>query len=173
MLVVSLLFAQAAALSLNSVDRRPAPTRRGFLERGTAACASLAVVSAPAPSWAANDGQLPDGPLQFDRFLKVQADWSRLGPRMMEIEETEWEGVRLFLRKLYLAGDDMNYLSKNLDATKKAQAKELANAFQLAIKKADRLAASKDRDAVAQLYTTTSVQMKDFLVLLQDIPDEL
>lgn len=78
-----------------------------------------------------------------------------------------------FLRKLYDAGDDMLFMSKAMDASKKEQAKVLATDFKAQVKAVDRPAQAKDRDAVVKTYKSTSGIMQSFLDLASDVPDEL
>ena len=93
--------------------------------------------------------------------------------RKENIDDKEWDGVPQFLRKLYDAGDDMLFMSKAMDASKKEQAKVLATDFKAQVKAVDRPAQAKDRDAVVKTYKSTSGIMQSFLDLASDVPDEL
>lgn len=76
--------------------------------------------------------------------------------RKENIDDKEWDGVPQFLRRLYDAGDDMLFLSKSMDASKKETAKTLAADFKSQVKGVDRPAQAKDRDAVLKTYASTS-----------------
>mmetsp|Transcript_36229 Transcript_36229/g.122678 ORF Transcript_36229/g.122678 Transcript_36229/m.122678 type:complete len:172 (+) Transcript_36229:62-577(+) len=166
---LSLLVAAATALA-------PTPTLRTVSRRSFGGLVVAAPGVASAAGTKLENGQaLPDGALQFDRFRKVQAEWNRFGSRLEKenIDDKEWDGVPQFLRKLYDAGDDMLFMSKAMDASKKEQAKVLATDFKAQVKAVDRPAQAKDRDAVVKTYKSTSGIMQSFLDLASDVPDEL
>uniref|UniRef100_A0A7S2H2F4 Uncharacterized protein n=1 Tax=Octactis speculum TaxID=3111310 RepID=A0A7S2H2F4_9STRA len=69
------------------------------------------------------EGGLPDGARQFDNLVRAQRDWIKLGKavesRHEEFTDEEWKNVGFYLRKLYSVGDDMTFLSQNMEAAKK------------------------------------------------------
>uniref|UniRef100_A0A7S3NJV4 Uncharacterized protein n=1 Tax=Aureoumbra lagunensis TaxID=44058 RepID=A0A7S3NJV4_9STRA len=163
----SLLF----ALVLNGAEGLAVVTRSQVLR------ASLGATLTPLISNARNEGDLPDGAFQFDRFIKVQSEWNRFGSRLKDesqvIDAKEWEAVGLFLRKLYDEGEDMIFITQNLDKTKQNAAKEIATRFRSSVKGADKPVREQDRPVVIYAYNETSALMRSFLELLQDVPDEL
>ena len=97
----------------------PAPTqtsRRTLLT--TAATGAAALVLSPATASAGSkleDGlALPDGARQFNEFQGLKGEWTRFGERLKktDIDDKEWEGVPLLLRRVYDAGDDMLFMAK-------------------------------------------------------------
>lgn len=108
------------------------------------------------------------------------------GRRNAEIEEKEWDALGLFLRKLYDEGNDMSFLARNLDSSKKSKTKELADTFRSTVKEADRPTRQRDRRALVAAFDESAGEVFDrvnfdrgaglldaFLELLQDVPDEL
>ena len=95
-----------------------AQSRRALLTK--AATGSAAVLFTPALAWAGSkleDGlALPDGARQFNDFQGLKGEWSRFGERLkkQDIDDKEWEGVPLLLRRVYDAGDDMLYMAKGI-----------------------------------------------------------
>ena len=77
-----------------------------------------ATLFTPALAWAGSkleDGlALPDGARQFNEFQGLKGEWTRFGERLkkQDIDDKEWEGVPLLLRRVYDAGDDMLYMAK-------------------------------------------------------------
>ena len=55
-----------------------------------------------------------DGARQFNEFQGLKGEWTRFGERLkkQDIDDKEWEGVPLLLRRVYDAGDDMLYMAK-------------------------------------------------------------
>ena len=94
----------------------PTKTSRRALLATTAPGA--ATMFTPALAWAGSkleDGlALPDGARQFNEFQGLKGEWSRFGERLKktDIDDKEWEGVPLLLRRVYDAGDDMLYMAK-------------------------------------------------------------
>ena len=94
----------------------PTQSRRAVLT-GTATGAAALVLS-PASASAGSkleDGlALPDGARQFNEFQGLKGEWTRFGERLKktDIDDKEWEGVPLLLRRVYDAGDDMLFMSK-------------------------------------------------------------
>ena len=95
----------------------PAQTSRRALLTTTATGAAALVLS-PATASAGSkleDGlALPEGARQFNEFQGLKGEWSRFGERLkkQDIDDKEWEGVPLLLRRVYDAGDDMLYMAK-------------------------------------------------------------
>jgi len=82
------------------------------------ATGAAALVLSPATASAGSkleDGlALPDGARQFNDFQGLKGEWTRFGERLKktDIDDKEWEGVPLLLRRVYDAGDDMLYMAK-------------------------------------------------------------
>ena len=95
----------------------PAQTSRRALLTTTATGAAALVLS-PATASAGSkleDGlALPDGARQFNEFQGLKGEWTRFGERLKktDLDDKEWEGVPLLLRRVYDAGDDMLYMAK-------------------------------------------------------------
>ena len=93
-----------------------AQSRRALLTK--AATGAAALVLSPATASAGSkleDGlALPDGARQFNEFQGLKGEWTRFGERLkkQDIDDKEWEGVPLLLRRVYDAGDDMLYMAK-------------------------------------------------------------
>ena len=107
---VLMLAASAHALA-------PAAQSRRALLANTATGAAALVLS-PATASAGSkleDGlALPDGARQFNEFQGLKGEWTRFGERLKktDIDDKEWEGVPLLLRRVYDAGDDMLFMAK-------------------------------------------------------------
>ena len=105
-----------ALLTTTATGAAPAQTSRRALLTTTATGA--AALFTPALAWAGSkleDGlALPDGARQFNEFQGLKGEWSRFGKRLKktDIDDKEWEGVPLLLRRVYDAGDDMLFMSK-------------------------------------------------------------
>ena len=90
-------------------------SRRALL---TTTATGAAALFTPALAWAGSkleDGlALPDGARQFNEFQGLKGEWSRFGERLKktDLDDKEWEGVPLLLRRVYDAGDDMLYMAK-------------------------------------------------------------
>ena len=95
----------------------PAAQSRRALLANTATGAAALVLS-PATASAGSkleDGlALPDGARQFNEFQGLKGEWTRFGERLkkQDIDDKEWEGVPLLLRRVYDAGDDMLFMAK-------------------------------------------------------------
>ena len=91
-------------------------SRRAVLT--STATGAAALVLSPATASAGSkleDGlALPDGARQFNDFQGLKGEWTRFGERLKktDIDDKEWEGVPLLLRRVYDAGDDMLYMAK-------------------------------------------------------------
>ena len=107
---------RAAPLTATAT-RAPAQTSRRTLLTTTATGVAALVLS-PATASAGSkleDGlALPDGARQFNEFQGLKGEWTRFGERLKktDIDDKEWEGVPLLLRRVYDAGDDMLYMAK-------------------------------------------------------------
>ena len=107
------------ALTTPATSGAPAQTSRRTLLTTTATGAAALVLS-PATASAGSkleDGlALPDGARQFNEFQGLKGEWSRFGERLkkQDIDDKEWEGVPLLLRRVYDAGDDMLYMAKGI-----------------------------------------------------------
>ena len=97
----------------------PAAQSRRALLANTATGAAALVLS-PATASAGSkleDGlALPDGARQFNEFQGLKGEWTRFGERLkkQDIDDKEWEGVPLLLRRVYDAGDDMLFMAKGM-----------------------------------------------------------
>ena len=106
-----------AVLTTTPATPSAAPTSRRALLTTTATGAAALVLS-PATAWAGSkleDGlALPEGARQFNDFQGLKGEWSRFGERLKktDLDDKEWEGVPLLLRRVYDAGDDMLYMAK-------------------------------------------------------------
>ena len=105
-----------APLTATATRDAPAQTSRRALLTTTATGA--AALFTPIKAWAGSkleDGlALPDGARQFNEFQGLKGEWTRFGERLkrQDIDDKEWEGVPLLLRRVYDAGDDMLYMAK-------------------------------------------------------------
>ena len=94
----------AAALTGTATGAATAQTSRRTLLTTTATGAAALVLS-PATASAGSkleDGlALPDGARQFNEFQGLKGEWSRFGERLkkQDIDDKEWEGVPLLLRR--------------------------------------------------------------------------
>ena len=106
-----------APLTATATGNEPAQTSRRTLLTTTATGAAALVLS-PATASAGSkleDGlALPDGARQFNEFQGLKGEWTRFGERLKktDIDDKEWEGVPLLLRRVYDAGDDMLFMAK-------------------------------------------------------------
>ena len=106
-----------APLTVTATRDASAHTSRRTLLTSTATGITTLVLS-PATASAGSkleDGlALPDGARQFNDFQGLKGEWSRFGERLKktDLDDKEWEGVPLLLRRVYDAGDDMLYMAK-------------------------------------------------------------
>ena len=106
-----------APLTATATREAPAQTSRRTLLTTTATGITTLVLS-PATASAGSkleDGlALPDGARQFNEFQGLKGEWTRFGERLKktDIDDKEWEGVPLLLRRVYDAGDDMLFMAK-------------------------------------------------------------
>jgi len=135
-------------------------------------------LAAPGVASAASGAQekglaLPDGVKQNQEFKTLKGEWTRFGERLIKenIPEEEWKGVPTVLRRVYDAGDLMEYLSKG--TAYQDEAKALAKDFRAIVKGVDRQAQAQDRDAVIAAYRSSSEKLARFVDLSSDVPLEL
>ena len=108
--LVLMLAASAHALAPAAQSRRALLTK--------AATGITTLVLSPATASAGSkleDGlALPDGARQFNEFQGLKGEWTRFGERLKktDLDDKEWEGVPLLLRRVYDAGDDMLFMAK-------------------------------------------------------------
>ena len=106
-----------APLTATATGAAPTQTSRRALLTTTATGITTLVLS-PATASAGSkleDGlALPDGARQFNEFQGLKGEWTRFGERLKktDIDDKEWEGVPLLLRRVYDAGDDMLFMAK-------------------------------------------------------------
>lgn len=93
-----------------------AQSRRALLTKAATGITTLVLSPAAASAGSKlEDGlALPDGARQFNEFQGLKGEWTRFGERLKrtDLEEKEWEGVPLLLRRVYDAGDDMLFMAK-------------------------------------------------------------
>ena len=107
-----------ALLTTPATSGAPAQTSRRTLLTTTAtgAAALFTPTLASAGSKLEDGLALPDGARQFNDFQGLKGEWTRFGERLkkQDIDDKEWEGVPLLLRRVYDAGDDMLYMAKGI-----------------------------------------------------------
>ena len=105
-----------APLTATATNAAPAQASRRALLTTTAtgAVALFTPTLASAGSKLEDGLALPDGARQFNEFQGLKGEWSRFGERLKktDLDDKEWEGVPLLLRRVYDAGDDMLYMAK-------------------------------------------------------------
>ena len=93
-----------------------AQSRRALLTKAATGITTLVLSPAAASAGSKlEDGlALPDGARQFNEFQGLKGEWTRFGERLKktDLDDKEWEGVPLLLRRVYDAGDDMLYMAK-------------------------------------------------------------
>ena len=106
-----------ALLTATATGAAPAQTSRRTLLTTTATGITTLVLS-PAAASAGSKLEaglaLPDGARQFNEFQGLKGEWTRFGERLKrtDLDDKEWEGVPLLLRRVYDAGDDMLFMAK-------------------------------------------------------------
>ena len=107
-----------ALLTATATNAAPAQIcRRALLTTtATGAVALFTPTLASAGSKLEDGLALPDGARQFNEFQGLKGEWSRFGERLKktDLDDKEWEGVPLLLRRVYDAGDDMLYMAKGI-----------------------------------------------------------
>ena len=167
-----------------SMSQVPAPSavhhwgRRvtSVLAAGSVALSPLVPLSAAHA--AVGEGDLPSGAMAFSKVLKYQSEWDKLAgsikARASEIDEKETQGIKIFLKQLANEYGDLELLSKGiLDPTKAETAKSLAKTFRKQIRECDDAASDRNFAKILEIYPSTATELKDFLELLQDVPDEI
>ena len=92
-----------------------AQSRRAVLTKAATGAAVLFTPTLASAGSKLEDGlALPDGARQFTEFQGLKGEWTRFGERLKktDLDDKEWEGVPLLLRRVYDAGDDMLYMAK-------------------------------------------------------------
>ena len=92
-----------------------AQSRRAVLTKAATGAAVLFTPTLASAGSKLEDGlALPDGARQFNEFQGLRGEWTRFGERLkkQDIDDKEWEGVPLLLRRVYDAGDDMLFMAK-------------------------------------------------------------
>mmetsp|Transcript_30385 Transcript_30385/g.70442 ORF Transcript_30385/g.70442 Transcript_30385/m.70442 type:complete len:210 (-) Transcript_30385:39-668(-) len=123
------------------------------------------------------EGGLPDGAKQFESLVRAKREWNKLGKsiatRHEEYSAEEWKNVALFLRQLYSTGDDMNFMARSFDKTKRGEATELIKRFQDRVKGAAPAADKKDWEELLAVQKDTIGDINKFFDLLIDAPEDL
>lgn len=97
-----------------------------------------------------------------------------ISERKNELSNKELLGIKGFLKQLANEYSDMELLMRGItDPQKAADAKTIAKDFRKKIRECDDAVGDGNLDKVIELYPTTAKQLTDFLLLLQDVPDEL
>jgi hypothetical protein len=127
---------------------------------------------------AVGEGDLPEGAMAFSKLLKYQSEWDKLAnsikSRTSEIDERETQGIKVFLKQLANEYSDMELLGKGImDPAKAESAKSIAKNFRKQIRECDDAASEKNFAKILEIYPTTATELKDFLGLMQDVPDEI
>ena len=90
------------------------------------------------------------------------------------MDEKEVLGLKFFLKQLSNEYYDMELLSTGIvDKAKASEALEIAKGFRKNIRACDDAASAGNIGLITEKYPSTSQQLKTFLELLQDVPDEL
>ena len=82
-----------------------AQSRRALLTKAATGITTLVLSPATASAGSKlEDGlALPDGARQFNEFQGLKGEWTRFGERLKktDLDDKEWEGVPLLLRRVY------------------------------------------------------------------------
>jgi len=121
---------------------------------------------------------MDEGAMAFSKVLKYQSEWNKLADsintRGSEMSDVEILNIKYFLKQLANEYYDMELLSKGIPEPEKATlAKSLGKEFRLKIRECDDAASKGDLAKIVGIYPSTAKLLNDFLVLLQDVPDEL
>ena len=109
--------AQSQRALLTTTATPSQASRRALLTTtATGAVALFTPTLASAGSKLEDGLALPDGARQFNEFQGLKGEWTRFGERLKktDLDDKEWEGVPLLLRRVYDAGDDMLYMAKGI-----------------------------------------------------------
>lgn len=101
--------------------------------------------------------------------------------RSNQLDDREVINLKFFLKQLANEYYDMDLLSGSItDSSKAEQAKAIAKSFRAKMRELDDKASAAStegdktiKDSIVDAFPQTSAQLNDFLVLLQDVPDEL
>jgi hypothetical protein len=165
----------ACAVMAASAGRPLLSTARQF----ASACIGCGLFLSPMATIAAvGEGDLPAGAMAFSKLLKYQSDWNILADsvkvRKNEMDQKEILNVKFFLKQLANEYYDMDLLGNSIiDKEKSSRAKEIAKEFRKLVRECDDAASNSNLEKIVELYPKTSGQLKDFFLLLQDVPDEL
>ena len=129
-------------------------------------------------SAAVGEGGLPEGALAFQKVIKYQKDWDKVGESVLkrgsEMEETEIQTIKIFLKQMANEYGDMELLSRGISGEKdKADAIKIAKNLRLTFREMDNALSDKNIKKVSEGYPTTRDKISEFLKYLQDVPDEL
>eukprot|EP00607_Mallomonas_marina_P008146 CAMPEP_0182425110 /NCGR_PEP_ID=MMETSP1167-20130531/11439_1 /TAXON_ID=2988 /ORGANISM="Mallomonas Sp, Strain CCMP3275" /LENGTH=171 /DNA_ID=CAMNT_0024605475 /DNA_START=126 /DNA_END=641 /DNA_ORIENTATION=- len=124
------------------------------------------------------EGGLPEGALAFSKVQKFQADWKTVANSVKErgdkMDTKEILNIKAFLKQLANEYYDLDLLTQSIsDPVKVNQAKSLAKEFRVKIRECDDSATAGSLQKINENYPVTNKLLNDFLVLLQDVPDEL
>lgn len=127
---------------------------------------------------AVGEGDLPDGAMSFSKILKYQNDWLKLADAVKErgssMDQKEILGIKVFLKQLANEYYDMELLASGIiDKETGIKAKSIAKDFRSKIRECDDALNNGNIEKISQIYPETSKELSDFLLLLQDVPDEL
>ena len=90
------------------------------------------------------------------------------------MDEEEIQAIKVFLKQLANEYYDMEIVSKGIiDPLKEGEALNLAKTFRKQIRECDDAASNRNLQKILDIYPITAQEMKDFFVLLQDVPDEI
>ena len=127
---------------------------------------------------AVGEGDLPEGAMAQSKLIKYQNEWNKVAnsvkTRGNDMDLKEQLGLKQFLKQLANEYYDMELLTKGIvDTNKKEQAKLIATDFRTKIRECDDAITDGNINKITDIYPVTSKELKDFFLLLQDIPDEL
>lgn len=164
-------------MNMSLLGQQQGPLLKRF---SAAVCASTLLLSSMnGPVLAAvGEGDLPEGAMAFSKLLKYQSEWDKLAnsikSRSTEIDERETQGIKVFLKQLANEYSDMDLLGRGImDPAKAESAKTIAKDFRKQIRECDDAASEKNFAKILEIYPTTATELKDFLGLMQDVPDEI
>eukprot|EP00448_Togula_jolla_P021947 CAMPEP_0170575368 /NCGR_PEP_ID=MMETSP0224-20130122/3826_1 /TAXON_ID=285029 /ORGANISM="Togula jolla, Strain CCCM 725" /LENGTH=1232 /DNA_ID=CAMNT_0010898147 /DNA_START=1 /DNA_END=3699 /DNA_ORIENTATION=+ len=119
---------------------------------------------------------LPQGARQEDRIRKALQAWTELGEKFKKGEvktKEDWDNTQGFLRRLYTVQEDMSYLAKGFQGTKKQEAEKLVEVFKKRVKAADKPAKAEDVETFMAMQVEITKYIDDFNDMLLDAPDEI
>lgn len=158
----------------------PSTTRRVWISNlGAAALVAVGSSIQAAPAVATppvGEGGMPEGARSFSSVIRAQSDWDKIGKRIQQggLSDEEWKNVALYIRKLYSVGaNDMSSMVKGLSKDKQSDAAKLVESFKESVKGSDGPISAHDSEATIAVYLKTSAQLRAFMELFQDVPDEL